>query len=515
MLRSLRPSPSSARAAGRRGASAQAFEGLDSPHSRRRRPRRSTTLQARRRRAARPRRSTTAPASAHHAGHDGYPRRRRRGHRCRAAGPRARPVGVAAEAGAGEPGPGDAAASPRRQQGHRAHDVPSTRWTCPARAADRQRLDVAISLVQERASTSKAAMAACELMKDPKLARPPSGGAATCWPRRSTAWACTTRRSGEFSKILAAGPQTKFFKTSLEWLFFISRKTKNETVILDEIARYANYEFPEKFRSEFHYLLARYHFVRGKALDQVEQKGEADKSFEEVKRLALLIPRTDLVLPARPSTSRASPTSATASEARRSAQDTTWRHRGHEGGRPPDPARRRAKTAEQARLDQDAARAGLHAAGAHALRHAAEPLRHLLLTARSSAATRSGWRRCSSPAWANYRIGQYEQALGNLITLSSPVLPRGVLPRGADPQGGHLLRELPLPRVQPHPPGLRAHLPAGARPAGAADEEEHGRQRVLQRARRRAEEEQGGRWRRTARTSSSSASSGWPSPTRT
>src|SRR5262249_45423156 len=98
---------------------------------------------------------------------------------------------------------------------------------------------------------------------------------------------------GEFSKILAVGPQTKFFKTSLEWLFFISRKTKNETVILDEIARYANYEFPEKFRSEFHYLLARYHFVRGRALDQVGQQDQADKSFEEVKRLVTLIPRSD------------------------------------------------------------------------------------------------------------------------------------------------------------------------------------------------------------------------------
>src|SRR5689334_7640301 len=102
---------------------------------------------------------------------------------------------------------------------------------------------------------------------------------------------------GEFSKILAVGPQTKFFKTSLEWLFFISRKTKNETVILDEIARYANQEFPEKFRSEFYYLLARYHFVRGKALDQVGQEEQADRSFEEVKRLATVIPRTDAFYP--------------------------------------------------------------------------------------------------------------------------------------------------------------------------------------------------------------------------
>ena len=83
---------------------------------------------------------------------------------------------------------------------------------------------------------------------------------------------------GEFSQILARGTDTKFFG-SLEWLFFISHKTMNETVILDEIARYANYEFPEQFRDEFHYLLARYHFVRGRALDQVEQKARGGQEL--------------------------------------------------------------------------------------------------------------------------------------------------------------------------------------------------------------------------------------------
>src|SRR5690606_9250216 len=98
---------------------------------------------------------------------------------------------------------------------------------------------------------------------------------------------------GEFSAILAQGESGRFFRSSLEWLFFISRKTKNETVILDEIARYAHVEFPDKYRNEFRYLLARYHFVRGRALDEVGQRSEADGSFSEVKRLALLIPRDD------------------------------------------------------------------------------------------------------------------------------------------------------------------------------------------------------------------------------
>ena len=68
-------------------------------------------------------------------------------------------------------------------------------------------------------------------------------------------------------------------------------------------------------------------------------------------------------------------------------------------------------------------------------------------SARSSAGTTQWLESLFESSWANYRVGQYEQALGNLITLSSPVLPRRVLPRGADPEGGHLLRELPLPRV--------------------------------------------------------------------
>ena len=46
----------------------------------------------------------------------------------------------------------------------------------------------------------------------------------------------------------------------------------NESVILDEMARYANADWPERYRDEFHYLLARYYFVRGRALDTVEQK---------------------------------------------------------------------------------------------------------------------------------------------------------------------------------------------------------------------------------------------------
>ena len=110
------------------------------------------------------------------------------------------------------------------------------------------------------------------------------------------------------------------------------------------------------------------------------------------------------------------------------------------------------------------------------------------------------------PSWANYRIGQYEQALGNLITLSSPffrdeyfpealILKAVIYYENCRYRESHVILE----------DFERIYLP-GARRAGAAREEEHGRQRVLQRARRRAEEEQGGPGARRDRPASSSAS---------
>ncbi|HZI08825.1 MAG TPA: hypothetical protein VE153_00475, partial [Myxococcus sp.] len=127
------------------------------------------------------------------------------------------------------------------------------------KTADRQRLDVAVSLFKND-EYEKAAMSAHELLGDAKLAGLHTE-ARYVLAKSLYRMGMYHSSLGEFSKLLSLGPSTKFFKTSLEWLFFISRKTKNETVILDEIARHANQEFPEKYRNEFRYLLARYHFV--------------------------------------------------------------------------------------------------------------------------------------------------------------------------------------------------------------------------------------------------------------
>lgn len=66
-----------------------------------------------------------------------------------------------------------------------------------------------------------------------------------------------------FGQILEKGPEHKYFKTSLEWLFFISHKIEDQKVVLDYIARYADVEFPKKYRDEFYFLLAKYFYFRG------------------------------------------------------------------------------------------------------------------------------------------------------------------------------------------------------------------------------------------------------------
>jgi len=101
-----------------------------------------------------------------------------------------------------------------------------------------------------------------------------------------------------FKRILERGESDRFFATSLEWLFFIAHKTTNQTVVLDEIARFAGVAFPERYQDEYRYLLAKYNFVRGRALMDAHavQGGTttayadaAQQSLEEARRLVAMI----------------------------------------------------------------------------------------------------------------------------------------------------------------------------------------------------------------------------------
>jgi len=275
------------------------------------------------------------------------------------------------------------------------------------RTADRQRLEAANASFN-RGEYDKAALAAWELMNDPKMA-PLALESQYLLGKTLYRMGQYHAALGEFSQILARGKDTKFFSKSLEWLFFISHKTVNESVILDEVARYANADWPERYQDEFHYLLARYYFVRGRALDTVEQKAEAAKAFEDARKLTLQIPKSDRFY-----------------AQAKYLEGLTW----FRDGNMPQALEAMKEVVRVTRPDgsrtpadakvADATRdlAFMQLARTH---YGARQNRYALYYYGKIERGKPQWLEALfESAWANYRIGQYEQALGNLITLSSP-----------------------------------------------------------------------------------------------
>jgi len=274
------------------------------------------------------------------------------------------------------------------------------------KTADRQRLEAANAQFMAK-QYEKAALAAWDLINDPKMA-PLQLESQYLLAKTLYRMGLYHSALGEFSQILSRGEQTRFFSKSLEWLFFIGRKTTNESIILDEVARYANAEWPQQYRNEFYYLLARYQFVRGRALDQVDQKAEAAKSFQEAHRLAAKVPRGD------PFYVRA-----------KFVEGVTYDREGNQAAalealkevvrltRPTGETTAEARSNDMVRelAFMDLAR----------IHYAARQNRYAIYYYGKIQRGKPEWLEALfESAWANYRIGQYEQALGNLVTLSSP-----------------------------------------------------------------------------------------------
>ena len=76
-----------------------------------------------------------------------------------------------------------------------------------------------------------------------------------------------------FSGLLAKGPKGRFYNASLEWCLFIGRKMVDDGAVNELVARYAQGEFPDEYRDEFHFRLARFHYVRGLAIETGEVAG--------------------------------------------------------------------------------------------------------------------------------------------------------------------------------------------------------------------------------------------------
>ena len=93
-------------------------------------------------------------------------------------------------------------------------------------------------------------------------------------------------------EILERGPsRTRFFHDALELLFKVSRSSASEQVVLPRVARYAREGAPPDYQDRFHFLLAKYEFERGRALEEAGKTDEARASWAEASRLAGLVRR--------------------------------------------------------------------------------------------------------------------------------------------------------------------------------------------------------------------------------
>jgi hypothetical protein len=221
-----------------------------------------------------------------------------------------------------------------------------------------------------------------------------------------------------FSRVLARGPDGAYFGRSLEWLFFISRRTVDEGIVLEDVARYSGTEFPVRYRSEFRYLLARYHLTRAEALIQAGQTAEGKASLAEARQLVEMVPSTAQYFP------RARFLAGTAA------------YQEAEIGLPPgQPAAPEALAPaledfkEVVRVTNPRAPNAFH--DFHTRELAFMNLARIHYEARQNRAAiyyygkvaRGGEQWLESlyeTAWAYYRLGDYERALGNMITLHAP-----------------------------------------------------------------------------------------------
>jgi tetratricopeptide (TPR) repeat protein len=83
-----------------------------------------------------------------------------------------------------------------------------------------------------------------------------------------------------FQKILEAGPKHEYFGQARNWLFFISRKTKDELAALQLVSTYTKAEdMPADQQAELSYALGRFYFLM--ALNQGAKGVEVEQSSDE------------------------------------------------------------------------------------------------------------------------------------------------------------------------------------------------------------------------------------------
>ena len=160
--------------------------------------------------------------------------------------------------------------------------------TATAKGLAKERLDAAKKLLDEGA-VETGALALSEILRDGKL---PDAHDDARYLLAKTLARLGLHHSAlsRFDAILAKGAQgTKYFHTSLEYIFTIGKKLKNEQPVVNRVAAYATAGFPPAYQDRFHFLLSKYEYERGRALSEAGQGSDARTAYGEARRLAALV----------------------------------------------------------------------------------------------------------------------------------------------------------------------------------------------------------------------------------
>jgi hypothetical protein len=187
---------------------------------------------------------------------------------------------AAAAAAAAEPAKAE---PPPRSEAARPPPAPAA-----AGGQARARLDAARKLADQKAYDS-AAVAFDAILREPGLSE--AHDEARYQLARSLSLAGLDHAAlGYLDEILERGPsRTRYFHSALEWLFKVSRSSASEQEVLPRVARYAREGAPPEYQDRFHFLLAKYEFERGRALEEAGKPEEARASWREASRQAQLV----------------------------------------------------------------------------------------------------------------------------------------------------------------------------------------------------------------------------------
>jgi outer membrane protein assembly factor BamD (BamD/ComL family) len=143
-----------------------------------------------------------------------------------------------------------------------------------AKSPDRERLDAAIrDLKEERYPTAAVALYELSQNAQSPLRDEAEYQLAKALYRMKLHHAALN----SYTALLSRGPSGKYYRSALEWSLFVARKVAADERVMDAIARYSDGSFPDEYKNEFRYSLARYHFLRGLS---IESGGEAAATGE-------------------------------------------------------------------------------------------------------------------------------------------------------------------------------------------------------------------------------------------